>query len=235
MVAHLVLAHQTQMHNLITPTNYQTRLAQYAEASGKATAEDVRRRIEKPAEQLLHYLLFANEAPIEGTIDPQSAFAAEFAARGLRDAQGRSLRDFDLQKRFFKYPCSYLIYSEAFNSIPEPAKSYINRRLLEILSGQDETPDFASLSAGDRRAILEILAATKPGSLEERKQFVNPISKGNQPYEKSAPDLRRIDLLPDLVASIFGWSCHSVDGSFLTQLRSLWRRIFRDLHRRGRA
>ena len=30
IVAHLVLAHQTQMHNLITLTNYQTRLALYA-------------------------------------------------------------------------------------------------------------------------------------------------------------------------------------------------------------
>ena len=29
IVAHLVLAHQTQMHNLITLTNYQTRLALY--------------------------------------------------------------------------------------------------------------------------------------------------------------------------------------------------------------
>jgi hypothetical protein len=158
VVAHLVLAHQTQMHNLITQTNYQTRI------SGK---------FEQAAEQLVRYLLFTNEAPIEGVIDTSSAFAAEFASRGPRDPLGRSVRDFDLHKRIFKYPCSYLIYSEAFDAIPEPAKSFIYRRLLEVLSGQEQGPEYASLSAKDRRAILEILVATKPGAPEEWKQSVS--------------------------------------------------------------
>jgi hypothetical protein len=39
VVAHLVLAHQTQMHNLITLTNYKTRLALYAQANQNKTAE----------------------------------------------------------------------------------------------------------------------------------------------------------------------------------------------------
>jgi hypothetical protein len=120
IVAHLVLAHQTQMHNLITQTNYQTRLALYA---GK-DAEVARRQIERPAEQLVRYLLFANEAHLEEPVAGTSGFAQEFEARGPRDARGRSLRDFDLQRRIFKYPCSYLIYSEAFDAIPQPAKAY---------------------------------------------------------------------------------------------------------------
>jgi hypothetical protein len=198
VVAHLVLAHQTQMHNLITQTNYQTRLAQYAESQGKITPDATRKQVEKPAEQLVRYLLFANEAPIEGRIDRISDFAREFAARGPRDSYGRSLRDFDLEKRIFKYPCSYLIYSEAFDAIPEPAKSFVYRRLFEILSGQDQTPDFAALSADDRRAILEILAATKPGLPAEWTTLVSQprvgagivrpsttISKGNEPHDKS--------------------------------------------------
>ena len=163
VIAHLVLAHQTQMHNLITQTNYQTRLAQFAESNGKITAEAAQRQIEKPAEQLVRYLLFANEAPMEGTIDRSSEFAREFSARGPRDSQGRSLRDFDLEKRIFKYRCSYLIYSEAFDSLPEPAKSYVYRRLFEVLSGQDQSAEFQSISQTDRQAILEILTATKPG------------------------------------------------------------------------
>ncbi len=44
--------------------------------------------------------------------------------------RGRSLRDFDLHTRIFKYPCSYLIYSEAFDAIPEPAKEYIYGRVI---------------------------------------------------------------------------------------------------------
>ena len=176
VVAHLVLAHQTQMHNLITLTNYKTRLALYAEAAKNTAAAQsadaplsasARKQFERPAEQLLRYLLFVNEAPLSGPggegIEGSSTFAKEFTARGVRDAQGRSLRDFDLKTRIFRYPCSYLIYSASFDALPEPAKGYVYHRLLQVLTGQDKSGDFSGLSEGDRRAILEILLATKPG------------------------------------------------------------------------
>jgi len=185
IVAHLVLAHQTQMHNLITQTNYQTRLALYAdEARNKAAnlpagtiSEAARLQFQRPAEQLVRYLLFTNEAPLEELVEGGSGYANGFAAKGPRDARGRSLRDFDLRTRIFKYPCSYLIYSEAFDAIPGPAKEYIYRRLFEVLSGRDQDAEFASLSNADRRAILEILVATKPGVPEEWKHFITQVNK----------------------------------------------------------
>lgn len=173
VVAHLVLAHQTQMHNLITQTNYQTRLALYAAGSAGTLSDAARRQFERPAERLVRYLLFANETPLEEPVTGTSGYAGEFAARGPRDAKGRSLRDFDLHRRIFKYPCSYLIYSEAFDAIPQPAKDYVYRRLFEVLSGSEQGPEFASLSGEDRRAILEILVATKPGLPEEWRELVN--------------------------------------------------------------
>jgi hypothetical protein len=172
VVAHLVLAHQTQMHNLITLTNYKTRLALYSVVShdkgGEAAADtplpdSLRQQFERPAEQLLKYLLFANETPLAGIDFSSSAFARDFQTRGVRDSKGRSLRDFDLHGRIFRYPCSYLIYSDAFDSLPEPAKGYVYHRLLQVLSGQDQSQDFARLSREDRQAVLEILLATKPG------------------------------------------------------------------------
>jgi hypothetical protein len=180
IVAHLVLAHQTQMHNLITQTNYQTRLALYADEAKNqkgglpagTISDAARQQFQKPAEQLVRYILFANEAPLEDQVKGTSGFAEEFAAKGPRDARGRSLRDFDLRTRIFKYPCSYLIYSEAFDAIPGPAKEYIFRRMFEVLSGREQGPEFASLSNEDRRAILEILVATKPGLPEEWKHFL---------------------------------------------------------------
>ncbi len=175
IVALMVLAHQTRMHNWITLTNYQTRIAL---ADPKETPEDLRKRVEAPAEQLVRYLLFTNEIPLQTPIAGTSDFARQFSARGPRDSEGRSLRDFDLQKRIFKYPCSYLIYSEAFDAIPSPAKDYVYRRLFEILSGREQGPEFASLSSQDRRAILEILVATKPGLPEEWKQFVRDANQG---------------------------------------------------------
>lgn len=184
VVAHLVLAHQTQMHNLITLTNYKTRLALYSQAqqTGGAGAsadaplsESGRQQLERPAEQLLRYLLFVNEAALPGTDTEHalaaSAFAREFAARGARDSKGRSLRDFDLHSRIFKYPCSYLIYSDSFDALPEPAKGYVYRRLLEVLSGRDQSADFVGLSAQVRRAILEILLATKASLPQEWKDY----------------------------------------------------------------
>jgi hypothetical protein len=176
VVSHLVLAHQTQMHNLITLTNYKTRQAVYSVVShntGGETAaaeplpDGLRQQFERPAEQLLRYLLFANETPLGGIdgerIVAASPFAREFQARGLRDPKGRSLRDFDLHTRIFRYPCSYLIYSDAFDTLPEPARGYIFHRLFDILSGQDSSPDFARITPEERRAILEILLATKAG------------------------------------------------------------------------
>jgi hypothetical protein len=193
IVAQLVLAHQTQMHNLITLTNYQTRIALYNEAvqygNGpgaaaqlaakplpfKVTSTDTRSRFEGPADELVRYLFFANEARLENPVQGSSKFAEEFAARGPRDSKGRSLRDFDLHTRIFKYPCSYLIYSEAFDALPEPAKTYVYHRLFEILTGRDQSPEFARLTKEDRRAIFEILLATKPGLPGEWKGHANQV------------------------------------------------------------
>jgi hypothetical protein len=181
-VAVLVLSHQTQMHNLITLTNYKTRIALYAlqtqgtpDTDPATLPEGTRRQFERPAEQLLRYLLFANEAPL-GDLHAQAAlqaspFAREFAARGPRDSKGRSLRDFDLDTRIFRYPCSYLIYSDAFDAIPRPAKDYIYHRLLQILTGEDQSEDFAHLALPERRAVLEILLDTKPGLPQEWQDY----------------------------------------------------------------
>jgi hypothetical protein len=178
IVAHLVLAHQTQMHNLITLTNYKTRIALYEDPSQKTIeghlpsiiSAETRKQYEEPAEELVHYLLFANEAPLTDRIEGTSSFAREFTALGLRDKHGRSLRDFDLHTRIFKYPCSYLIYSESFDSLPQPAKQYVYHRLFEVLTGRDHSEAFARLSAQDRKDIFEILLATKKGLPDEWKQ-----------------------------------------------------------------
>lgn len=182
VVAHLVLAHQTQAHNLITLTNYRVRIAQFqaAKANGgkpvDATAipESTRQQYERPAEQLLRYLVFANEASLAGLgfeADAKSDFARDFTAHGPRDAKGRSLRDFDLKLHTFRYPCSYLIYTESFDAIPEPAKSYVYHRLFQVLSGEDQSQDFASIRPEAKRTALEILLATKRGLPDEWRNY----------------------------------------------------------------
>jgi len=68
----------------------------------------------------------------------------------------------DLNRHLLKYPCSYLIYSPAFDALPPLAKAPIYRRMWEVLSGQEQDPRYrAALSLADRRAIVEILRDTK--------------------------------------------------------------------------
>jgi hypothetical protein len=72
------------------------------------------------------------------------------------------LRQLDLGTRVFRYPLSYLIYSPAFDALAEPLRQHIYGRIDEILSGLDQREEFAHLTPADRRAIREILIATKP-------------------------------------------------------------------------
>ena len=101
-----------------------------------------------------------------------SGFAENFVLAGPRDKKGRSLRDFDLTSRLFKYPCSYLIYSRAFDELPPPMKSYVAMRLKDILEGGGGD-SFSHLSANDRQAILEILRDTKPNLWAESSNLLN--------------------------------------------------------------
>ncbi len=157
IVALLTLEHQTRMTNLLTRIGWETRIAA---ADGKLP--EFQPRLSAVIDELVTYLLFTDEAPLRSPIQGVSTFTKTFPQRGPRDPQGRSLRDFDLEKRLFRYPLSYLIYSPAFDSLPDLAREGIYRKLYDILTGQDASPKFAYLVAEDRRAVLEILRDTKP-------------------------------------------------------------------------
>jgi hypothetical protein len=169
IVALMLLEHQAEMHNLIGRANLLTRLALYEESSiNKALGRPVDNRsdtttsrIKSAGEPLVKYMLMSGETRLTERVRGTSGFAEDFSKRGPRDKQGRSLHDLDLQHRLFVYPCSYLIYGQAFDALPTPMKDYVYRRLWEVLSGQDKSEDFRHLTAADRRAILEILRETK--------------------------------------------------------------------------
>ena len=170
LVALMVLCHQLEMHNFITRANFETRSAlHYNTIMNKAldreieyVSESTERRIASAGEKLLKCLLFADEIELTSPVAGVSSFTEDFQANALRDEQGRSLRDFDLNTRLFKHPCSYLIHSESFAALPPLMKTYVQRRLKEILSGKDNSGDFDHLSAQDRANISAILKATKP-------------------------------------------------------------------------
>jgi hypothetical protein len=62
----------------------------------------------------------------------------------------------------FRYPCSFLIYSQAFDALPPIVRDRIYRRLWEVLTAVDKTPLSSRLTEQDRKAVYEILLDTKP-------------------------------------------------------------------------
>lgn len=169
VVALMVFEHQAYVHNLITRASFAARQALHYEAGlnealGNPTnhrLESTTRRIETAGEKLVRGLFLADEAAVAGPISGSSEFAEQFIGRGPHDDQGRSLRDLELNRRLFKYPLSYLVYSKAFNDLPPVMKQHVSQRVQEILAGRGGE-GFRRLTDADRQAITEILRDTKP-------------------------------------------------------------------------
>jgi hypothetical protein len=160
VVALLVLNHQLHAVNLLTRLGWQARLAESGAKSPKP-GDTAAKRVHDAAEELVDYLLFVDESPLPSPVTGSSSFTQDFSSKGPRDPKGRSLRDFDLTRRLFRYPCSYMIYTEAFDSLPRPAKDAVYERMWQILSGKEQGRVYGKLAVTDRRAIVEILRATK--------------------------------------------------------------------------
>ena len=162
VVALLVLDHQTHMTNLITRLGWEARRVLLRD-DGRST-DDPRfaEIIREAAVELVDYALFVDEAPLPAGVAGASGFRAWFSARGPHDDHGRSLREISLDGRLFRYPCSYMIYTEAFDSLPDLASDAVYARMWEVLSGSVAGSPYDRIALADRQAIVEILRATKP-------------------------------------------------------------------------
>jgi hypothetical protein len=139
IVALMTLEHQTQMTNLLTRLSWEARI------------DSLDAGLAPRIEEVARYMLFLDEVPLREKIRGASSFTETFPQRGPRDGKGRSLRDFDLERRLFRYPLSYMVYSRHFDGLPTSVRERLCRRLFELLAGEQ------------RQAILEILQDTKPG------------------------------------------------------------------------
>lgn len=155
VVAHLVLTHQAGMTNLLTRAGWEARVASGPEDAVAAVMNGV-------AQEVVDQLLFIDETPLGDRVRGNSGFAEHFSARGPRDRRGRSLYELDLTRRLMKYPCSYMIYSPAFDALPPRVKDAIYRRMWEVLSAQEKDSRYRSaLPLPVRQSIVEILRDTK--------------------------------------------------------------------------
>lgn len=156
IVALMTLEHQVGVANRINAITYQ-----YRRIKGDGMSPADWNLVDAEIDDLVGYMLFVDEAPLEEPVKGVSTFTRTFSARGPRDSAGRSLRDFDLRSRLFKYRLSYMIYSDFFDAMPQPVLERVYRRLFEILSGDEVGQKYRDLSSADRAEALEILLETK--------------------------------------------------------------------------
>lgn len=171
LVALMVLEHQAGGHNVLTRASFDSRAALFREDRlNEELQEPAGHRwdstniiLNSAADSLVEYFLMQREAELTEPVSGTSKYAQEFPRRGPRDSQGRSLRDFDLQTRLFRYPCSFLVYTESFDALPEELRERFWRKMDQVLTGKVAEEKFAHLTTADRQAIREILRETKSG------------------------------------------------------------------------
>jgi hypothetical protein len=157
IVALLVFDHQMRAINLMSRLNWEARVTA---SEGRSAASDA--NLQRLATELADYLLFVGEAPAPVPLTPRPGFAERLERSTPRDRQGRSLGQLLLTNRLFRYSCSYMVYSDAFEGLPATVKAAVYARMIGMLSGNDAASLRLRVSAEDRRAILEILKETKP-------------------------------------------------------------------------
>lgn len=164
IAALMVFEHEMHVMNLFTLAGWQVRYSEYEDQASPDPVDrlgTIEAVLREAANSVADAMLFVNETPLPNAVEGTSGFSQMFAAEGPRDAEGRSLRQLDLKQRLMRYPCSYMIYSPAFDALPQDLKAAIYDRMWIILSGRDRGAKYTKLSLADRQAIVEILRATK--------------------------------------------------------------------------
>jgi len=166
----LVLEHQVHVQNLITRVNFKVRTIMSREAekaveaprSWEAVNAQDKAAIKAIIEPLVRAMFMVDMVALDGEVVSNSGFGERFPKVGPHDSMGRSLRDLQLDKRLFRHPLSYMVYSESFEALPQYVHDYIDARIVEVLQGRDTTGLSARLSEADRTSISRILAETRP-------------------------------------------------------------------------
>ena len=132
IVALMTLEHQVGAVNRLGALG-----VQYDRAQRFGTVDADAKKIDADVRELVDYLTFEKAAPLHEPVRGVSTFTKSFMTRGPKDRQGRSLRDFELNTRLFRYRLSYMIYSDLFDTLPPSLRNRVYARLREVLPQRD--------------------------------------------------------------------------------------------------
>lgn len=152
MVSLMVLEHQADVVNYLTRLGFENKITRNPDSP----------KLDVPVDDLVRQLLFSKETRLTAPVRGTSQFVRDFEANGPRDKKGRSLREFDLQTRMFRYPLSYMVYSRAFANLPRDLRNRVLVRIHKVLTTPSPEPGFEHLKPLDRTALIEIVRDTVP-------------------------------------------------------------------------
>ncbi len=160
ILAHLLIEHQAGFVNRVIETSYRART--YWTDGGNRLKPEHRDELKSRATELVRYILFADEPELPGNgAKGDPLLKSDFLAAAIPDKQNRSLREFDLRKRLFRYRCSYMIYTPVFRGLPDWFRKEVYSQLKDALRPNTElSREFAYLPTAEKRAIAEILIDT---------------------------------------------------------------------------
>jgi len=171
LTALLVFEHQLTVQNALTRANQRclalldfqqgVQRELHHPASTEPELESVEKGFADAVEQVLDALLSKGEAPLpKGGVSGIGGFASAFAGVGeAKSEPGPSLKDLDLRDRLFKYRCSYLIQTPAFEGLQPTLRKRVLRRLLRVLV-EPADARYAYLEGQEREMIRRIIART---------------------------------------------------------------------------
>lgn len=169
IVALMIAEQQMAIQNLIIKAGYVTRKAiddgkdlrkfGFSEEHVAAGIVDL---VKGVCEPLVLALTGADEPAFTSPIKGTSGFSASYSTATPSDKNGRHLGELDLKTRLLKFPCSPMIYSASFRYLPLEARTYVFRRLSEVLSGKDQSEPYKRLDPASRGIALNLLRETLP-------------------------------------------------------------------------
>lgn len=166
IVSLMVLEHQYVMHNTLHEAGRSIQRVMAADSGAVGLHYDAAARdriLRKRAREIVEKLLFAGEYTLkDGGVSGDAAFQKAFRRNRRMTADGRSLKDFDLNTQLFKYRCSYMIYSASFKGLPHLLKKAVYEHLAEILTPGQAMDGYAYLKEDERLSIRQILLQTDP-------------------------------------------------------------------------
>ncbi|HEX8029325.1 MAG TPA: hypothetical protein VF491_12715, partial [Vicinamibacterales bacterium] len=145
IAALMVFDHQGRAINLLTRLGWEARMA-----AVDGPLDFTKGELQAAIRETVDYLLFVDEATLQQPIRGVSSFSTSFSLGGVRDQRGRSLRELDLQTRLFKYRCSYMIYSPAFDALAPEVRAEVLKRLRARLTDADTVAILDDTKAGWR-------------------------------------------------------------------------------------